>query len=235
MKKRILWTLLSFLYFLLSCFTLFPKPTVSVKANTDAFACVCSSGTYFYSSRDEKRGLFLLPETYFVKVLSVEGEFTKIEYLYDDSHYKKLTGYAKTDALTFVDYIPARPYLYYLFDVRYTIDDGYFVDSNTLSQIVITCAYYGDYNVGSETYCYIRRGDSFGYIPKPSYLVYEENPEYYERLEQTSETPTTPPATNQSAMSPMQIGILVAVCLLVPVLVAILAKNPKRYPFEQEE
>ena len=187
MKKHIRWCILSILYFLLSCFAIFPKHTLSAQAtanvpsNFDTYACICTSSAYFYSTRDLKHGLFLLPETYFVKVLSVEGEFSKIEYLYDDSHYKKLTGYAKTNDLTFVDYTPTRPYLYYLLDVRYTIDDGYFYDSNTLSQIVVTCAYYGDYNIGSETYCYILRGDSFGYIPKPTYLVYEQNPEYAER------------------------------------------------------
>ena len=235
MKKHIRWTILSLLYFLLSCFSFLLSPTLSVQASGETFACICTSGAYFYSSRDEKRGLFLLPETYFVKVLSIEGEFSKIEYLYDDTHYKKVTGYAKTEALTFVDYTPTRPYLYYLFDVRYTIDDGYFIDSNSLSQIVVTCAYYGDYNIGSETYCYILRGDSFGYIPKPANLVYEQNPEYAEHLQQTSQETTSPPTNAESGMSSMQIGILVAICLLVPVLVAILAKNTKRYPFESEE
>lgn len=214
--------------------TAFSPSTSSADADTPSYACICVSDAYFYTTPDENRGLFLLPETYFVKVLSVEGEFSKIEYLYDDSHYKKLTGYAKTDRLTLVDYTPTRPYLYCLFDVRYTIDDGFLYDSNSLNQITVTCAYYGDYNVGSQTYCYILRGDSFGYIPKPASLAYEPNPEYAERLENEQPSDATPPSA-ENAMSPLQIGILIAVCLLVPVLVALLAKSPKRTSYEQEE
>ncbi len=235
MKKRIRWTLLSLFYLLLSVCAPFFTPRIQVAADTDAYACICTDDAYFYSSREEKHGLFLLPETYFVKVLAIEGEFSKIEYLYDDSHYKKLTGYAKTSALTFVDYTPKRPYLYYLLDVRYTIDDGYFDGSDDLGQLTVTCAYYGDYNVGSKTYCYVLRGDSFGYIPKPSNLSYEQNPEYAERLEQTSNGNPTPPTQSEEGMSPLQIGILVAVCLLVPTLVALIAKSSKRLPYEQEE
>lgn len=237
MKKRIRWTILSFLYFLLSVCAVFfaPSARIQAKADTATYACICTDNAYFYSSRDEKRGIFLLPETYFVKVLSVEGDFSRIEYLYDDSHYKKLTGFAKTDTLTFVDYTPTQPYLYYLFDVRYTIDDSYVYGSDTLNQITVTCAYYGDYNVGSETYCYILRGDSFGYIPKPSTLVYQQNTEYADRLAQNSADTTPPPSQSENAMSPLQIGILVAVCLLVPALVALIAKSPKRFPYEQEE
>lgn len=236
MKKRIVRILSSFLYFLFCVALSFSTVSVSVSADPDTatYACVCASDAYFYTTRDENRGLFLLPQTYFVKVLAVEGDFSKIEYLYDDSHYKKLTGYAKTDRLTFVDYTPTRPYLYFLFDVRYTIDEGFLYDSNTLNQITVTCAYYGDYNVGSQTYCYIFRGDSFGYIPKPVTLTFEPNPEYAQRLENNSATPT-PPSNSESAMSPLQIGILISVCLLVPVLVAILAKSPKRTAYEQEE
>ncbi len=234
MKKRILWGFLSLYYILISIFAPSLPVRISATADADAYACVCANDTYFYSSKDEQHGLFLLPQTYFVKVLAVEGDFTKIEYLYDDSHYKKLTGYAKTASLTFVDYTPKRPYLYCLFDVRYSIDDPHFNTSSNLSQITVTCAYYGDYPVGSNTYCYILRGDSFGYIPKPATLTYDSNPEYAENL-QPPTTDSTPPAQAEGGMSPLQIGILIAVCLLVPVLVALIAKSSKPLPYEQEE
>ena len=134
MKKFIFTALLPLLYFLYSLF-LIPSLPAQATAASGSYACV----------------LFLLPESYFVKVLSVDGDYCRIEYLYDDTYTKKLTGYAKTADLTFVDYTPSTPYLYHLFEVRYTIDDSFLENDDFLSQITVTCAYYGDYKIGSET------------------------------------------------------------------------------------
>ena len=100
-----------------------------------------------------------MPESYYVKVLSTDADFCKIEYLYDSDYTQKLTGYAKTNEQTFVDYTPKTPYLTHLFEVRYTLDDGAEENDSFLNQITLTCAYYGDYKIGSKTYCYILRGD----------------------------------------------------------------------------
>ncbi|MBR2023993.1 MAG: hypothetical protein IJ996_05730 [Clostridia bacterium] len=223
--------ILCWLYCLLSALAPFATPHRAV-ADAEVFAYV-GGDAYFYTDCDENRGLFLLPKTYFVKVLSVEGEFCKIEYLYDDAYCKKVSGYAKTSDLTFVDYTPTTPYLYHVFELRYTIA-GAPTDSSSLSQITVTCAYYGDYYIGTQSYAYILRGGEFGYIPKPSNLTFAENPEYANRLQ--NDTPAQPPSSGQTdAMSPLQIGVLIAVCLLVPTVVTVLVKTPKRTPSEQEE
>ncbi len=190
---------------------------------------------YFYSVPDEHRGLFLLPETYYVKILDYQSDFCKIEYLYDDTLTKKIIGYARTDHLIPVDYVPKRPYLYYVFDVHYYINDQ-LNDSSFLNQITVTCAYYGDYRIGSETYCYVLRGDTFGYVPKPTGLSYEENTEYADYLaaqEPTSES-NTPTSDGNTSSSPAQIGILVALCLLVPVLAALILKPSRRPPYDDD-
>lgn len=239
-RLRILTTILSVLLLFLTA----PLPALKAKAETSeplayagAYACVLNDGTYFYASPAETDGLFLLPKTYYVKIVEPGETFCKIEYLYDDSHVKKLTGYAKTSELTFVDYAPRRPYLYYVFDVSYYIDaDGLNTDG-FLNELTVTCAYYGDYKIGSKSYCYVLRGDSFGYIPKPAALSFEENTEYAEYL--AAANPTQPDgsadAPAPSPSSPAQIAILVALCLLVPVLAALILKQPKRPPYEREE
>ena len=107
-----------------------------------------------------------------------------------------------------------------------------------VSEITVTCAYYGDYRIGSKTYCYILRGDSFGYIPKPADLTYDENPEYEERLSQNVSGETTDSTDDEEqsgSTSPAQIAILIALCLLVPVLAALILKPPRRPPYEQED
>lgn len=205
-----------------------------------SYACILTDDVFLYSSADERRGLFLLPKTYYVRLLEYRLDYCKVEYQRDGGLAKRLVGYAKTDQLTFVDYVPDCPYLSYSFDVTYTIENGAPTDSSFLTEITVSCQYYGDYRVGSETYCYVLRGDEWGYIPKPLSLSYEENTEYADYL--ASLTPPEPDTDKDvdafapsDKTSPAQIAILVVICLLVPILAALVIKPPRRPPYETEE
>jgi len=213
-----------------------PVHTATAEPSAGSYACVLQENTYFYPSLEDGRGIFLLPPTYYVKLLSYGEDYCHIEYLYDDDKAKKLVGYAKTAALTFVEYTPRQPYFYHEFEVSYRLGDSLIEDSSFLNQITLTCVYYGDYKIGSETYCYVRRGSSFGYVPKPDSLTLPRNTEYEEWLAlqtpPTEEEPLpTPPAKSSS---PAQIAILIALCLLVPVLAALILKPPRRPPYETD-
>ena len=230
MKKFILSVFLPLLFFL------YAFPVLSASASSaDEYACVLTETAYFYPTRSDERGLFLLPKSYFVKILSVESDFCKIEYLYDGEHAKKLTGYAKTSELTFVDFIPKQPYLHRVFEVCYTLGDTPIEGDAFLDKITLTCTYYGDYRIGSETYCYILRDGSFGYIPKPSDFFYEENTEYQDYLATLPPEEEPPPVEDDSTATPAQIAILVVLCLLVPVLAALVLKPPKRPTYDENE
>lgn len=195
------------------------------------YACILSNSAYFYTEPDEKSGLFLLPETYFVKIVELGEPYTKIEYLYDDTKVKKLTGYAKSEQLTAVDFVPKRPYYYCLFNVHYRLD-GSIAGDTFLDEITVTCTYYGDYTVGSKTYCYVLQGEEFGYVPKPADLTIEKSTEYADNYTPPSTTPT--PDENSNQAQPAQIAILIALCLLVPILAALILKPPRRPPYEPE-
>lgn len=245
-------SLLTFLYlFLMACA---PTPSAALfsydfpmqaSANTLAtpkpldYACILTDDTFFYADADEKRGLFLLPKSYYVRLVEYGNEYCKVEYQKNESEAKRLIGYAKTAQLTFVNYVPLRPYLYYVFDLRYTIE-GAPSDDDFLTQITLPCVYYGDYRIGSETYCYVLRDGKFGYVPKPSGVTYEENTEYADWL-QTQKAPDNledePPMseTNTEKNSPAQIAILITVCLLVPVLAALILKPPRRPPYLHQD
>ena len=199
-----------------------------------SYACILEDA-FFYSAPDERYGVFLLPKTYYVKVTEYGAEYCKIEYLYDAATTRKLTGYAKTELLTFVDYIPSRPYLYYIFQLKYTIGDTQFDDSSFLTQITTDCAYYGDYKIGSKTYCYVLRGETFGYVPKPETLSFEENTEYADMLANKDSSLESDASTSPNNSSPAQIAILVALCLLVPILAAFIVRPPKRPPYESDD
>ena len=235
MKKFIFSVVLPFVYFL-SWFALPKRLIASADTAPPAYACIVEDEVYFYSAKDESRGLFLLPQSYYVKILSVDGDFCKIEDLYDSEHTQKIIGYAKTDDLTFVDYIPNNPYLTHLFEVSYTIDDSQNTGEGFLDKITVTCAYYGDYIIGSKRYCYVLRGDSFGYIPKPQSLVYEKNNEYDEYLlsKEQEQSPAPSVQAQEKQNSPAQIAILIVLCLLVPALATLIVKPPKKPPYEEE-
>ncbi len=212
-----------------------PSKRVSADGVLGEYACILQTDTFFYATPDESRGLFLLPQNYYVKLLERGTEYCKAEYLTDENGAKKVTGYVKTNELTFVDYLPKRPYAFQQFTLCYRIDEGTLDDSAFLTEITVECIYYGDYKIGSKTYCYVLREEDFGYVPKPTGLVLPENTEYAEYLAQLESAATeTPPATEEPTSSPAQVAILIALCLLVPVLAALILKPPRRPPYDVE-
>ena len=215
MKKYILSVALPLLYFL----TLVLCPFMQTNAHltvlaesptlkTGSYACILKDDTYLYASSNERSGLFLLPQTYYVKILDSQPDFTKVEYSTDTATSKRLTGYCKTELLTPVDYVPLNPYFNYTFDVTYRLDDDNKVYP-FLGEITLTCTYYGNYPIGSELYCYALRGDTFGYVRLPADFTFVPNPEYAERFNQpTQEEQTAQPIEPQDSLPPVQIALI---------------------------
>ena len=203
------------------------------------YACIRSDDIYLYAEENDRSGLFILPYTYYVKVLAPGIEYCRVEYLSDGPNTRKVTGYCKTADLTFVDYVPERPYLYYTFDVTYTIEGGApsLSSDGFLTEITVTCAYYGEYRVGSKIYCYVLREGEFGYIPRPDDLDFDLNGEYEEHL--SSAEPDTGAGNftdgNGERMSTVQIVFIVLLCILVPVAAALILRPPKKPPYEPDD
>lgn len=215
--------------FVLNTF-LSPLAVVSAGADSTAqYACILSEDTYFYETEKSAGGLFVLPKTYYVKVLSIGDEFTKVEYQADTEHTQTLIGYCKTSQLTFVDYIPVNPYLYATFEVIYTAEDAE-KDDDLLGKITFTCAYYGDYSIGSKQYAYVLREGEYAYVPKPLGFRYEENTEHAEWLSSQGESPLV-----DTTATPIQIGVLVVLCLLVPLLSAVIIKSSHAPTYDIED
>ena len=204
------------------------KAEISTPQSGD-YACIETSDVFFYASPDEQDGLFLLPATYYVRLLDYTPTFCRVEYQTDSLRTKRLVGYVKTEQLSFVPYVPKHPYLQCIFDIEYKIDNTSQTTDGFLTQITMTCAYYGDYKVGSSTYCYVLREGEFGYIPKPYDLLLEKNTEYAEYLENLKKPPEEKTEEESKNNSPTQIAILIALCLLVPLLAALILK-PKSTP-----
>ena len=238
MKKLFLRAILPILIFLYLFFAYFSSPLlVSAQIATPSagtYACVLSDTAYFYLSPSGKDGIFLLPKTYYVHLLSYSDTYCKVEYLQTDIYTQKLTGYVRTDQLAFVEYIPRRPYLTYVFDLTYRLENATPNTSDAFTQLTVSCAYYGDFPIGDQTWCYVLREGVFGYVPKPDYLSYEPNTEYADYL--ATQQPVTPDEQSKSSpSSPAQIATLITLCLLVPLLAALILKSPRKPPYETDD
>jgi hypothetical protein len=151
-----------------------------------------------------------------------------VEYLTDTKHTKTLIGYCLTYQLTFVDYTPVNPYLYATFEVVYTPEnvDG---SDELIERLVFTCGYYGEYAIGAKRYAYVYKNGEYAYVPHPEDFAYPENTEYADRLSLVG--------NNEAATTanPIQLGILAVLCLLVPLLAAIILKSNKSPTYDTEE
>lgn len=240
MKKALFSLFTALTYLFLFFVSTRPCPVLTAKATSDppsaTYACILNEETYLYATKSEQSGLFVLPQTYYVKVLTTDAEFCKVEYLTDGESTKKLTGYCKTSELTFVDYTPQTPYFYYTFDLTYYVDPDE-KNSPLLDQITVTCAYYGSYKIGTTTYCYVLREDDFGYVPLPSDFVFTKNTEYetYSQTQSDEQSSSTDAPTQTANANPVQIVIIVLLCLLIPILAALILRQPKKSLYEWEE
>ena len=204
-------------------------PTKKAAADTGIqYACILSDDVYFYTSEKEYSGIFTLPKTYYVKVLSVGERFTRVEYLTDTEYTRTLIGYCLTYQLAFVDYTPVNPYLYATFEVIYLPQNGDTSDE-ILERLVFTCGYYGEYAIGTKRYVYAYKNGECAYVPYPENFAYPENTEYEQHFSSSSDE------TAEGTVNPIQLGVLAVLCLLVPLLTAIILKNNKSPTYDPDE
>lgn len=211
------------------------------EAETNAYACITQENTYFYSSADENSGLFILPTTYYVKIISKSDDFCFVQYLDDVAEYKAVYGYCKTEDLTTVDFTPARPYLYYTYTATYTVNGTASTDIGDFSTFTCTCIYYGDYKNGTLTYRYVSINGEFGYIPKTCEIEYPLNTDYIteEPAEPSSSdidgiaaddaTDNVTETKTDTAIGSAGLGLIIALsAVLISIAVFVIAVKPRK-------
>ncbi len=212
---------------LLAALALLPAARLSAAAEEGRYA-VAVGDVWFYSSASEEAKLFLLPDTYYVRVLDEGETYCTVEYQADDAPYKKLLGYCRTDALTFVDFTPARPYLRKQITVEYTLPDAGGLGSEEFTGVERTFVYYGDRYEGAQLYLYVLSGDVFGYLPADAPPEYERNTDYLEQTSGEAEE-SAPQGTNA-----VQIVVIVLACVAAAAVAVILLRG-KRPPQKERE
>ena len=190
-------------------------PALSASAETEndeKYARIVADGVYFYSSADETAGLFILPRTYFVKIVGEAGDYYRVRYLEGYGQGAALEGYCRADEIEPVDYIPSVPYLDYSITVTYRTEGGGISPSDSfLTEYTVAARYYGEFVYDSATCYYVRIGDEAGYVPAAACSV----PDYPENTEHTqTETPAPAPSEEGKSFGTLNI---VLICVLAVV------------------
>ena len=203
-----------------------PAPVRAASAAEEGVYAAAVGEVWFYAEEDEAEKRFLIPESYYVRVLERGEPFCTVEYLTDDAPYKKLLGYCKEEALTFVDYVPERPYLYHLLTVTYSLPDAGGLGTDGFADTERTFVYYGDRPEAGQLYLYVLSEDGFGYLPADAPPVFERN-----------EDPSASVSGETDAAAPVggvQIAVIVLACVAA-VAIAVILLRGKRAPREQQE
>ena len=212
---------------------LFPPAPLSAAAETQRYAVAPTEDVWFYAGEREEDRLFLLPCTYYVRVLE-EGEiYSTVEYLTDDPPYKKLLGYCRTDQLLFVDFIPVRPYLRKQITVSYTLPGSGSLD-DAFSTVERTFVYYGDRYENGQLYLYVLLDGTFGYIPASAPPEYEHNTDYLTSTSGDGDEGTEPPSADEG-IGATQIVVICLACAAAVAIVIILMRGKQKPGGEQQE
>lgn len=209
---------------------LIPAAPLSAAAEESGEYAVALGEVWFYASADEEAKCFLLPETYYVRVLERGETYCTVEYLTDDAPYKKLLGYCRTDALTFVDFVPERPYLRRQITVTYTLPQTGDLGTEDFLTVQRTFVYYGDRYEEDGLYLYVLSDNEFGYIPAEAPPDFERNTDYLTAVSGSTQEPD-PGADGANAV---QIVVIVLACVAA-LAVALILLRGKKAPQEKQE
>lgn len=151
--------------------SLYSSP-MKINASEYNYARILSEDVELYSDALGQKTLFILPYSYYVKVLTLGLTYSKIAYApYGEN--LSVPYYVKTENLTFVDYTPEAPYPSLQLVTSYTT--SLFFD-NTTKNVSKSIAeqekmlFCGELSVGNVELVYVWCNGDFGYVKKNTLL-----------------------------------------------------------------
>lgn len=214
-----------------------PEKTANAESAeiSDTYAVAAQHDVWFYSEPNGDKGLFILPFSYYVKVLKVSRPFCEVEYLEDAVGYEKVTGYCRYDDLQFVDFVPKRPYLHLNLTLVYSLNDTEGIEGTSLSTYERPVTFYGTYYNGTALKYYVYVDKQFAKVSPSDVkedVKYDYNTDY---LTPTSAgTDDGKPSSSGEGLSGVQIAVICIVCAAA-VAVAFFVLRGKKPPVSQGE
>lgn len=187
---------------------------------TYAYADIGDS-CWFFSEKNEKSALFMIPQTYCVQILGEDGDWYKVQYAEDAGIYQALQGYCLKSDLTLLEKPLENLYLHMPVTIIYRTDSS----TNllpSLGDIEITAAYYGAYSFGKTACSYVLANGKFGYITG----AIEDYP-----LNELPTRPTVAPAENKNSNVTLITAIAITTVAAAAIIILYFAsKKPKTLP-----
>lgn len=169
---------IAYAVFSLILLCLSPPSRTNITSHAETtYAYIKDSQVYFYSSESEDSGLFIIPQSYFVAVYRMGAIYCQVGYMSEEKQ-KEVIGYCKTSEIEIVSFTPQMPSARKTFTLTYVLPGSSLTSSGMLTSIEVSVTYYGDFPIGSVTYCYVNMDGNFGYVPKPNDLYIPKNDEY---------------------------------------------------------
>ncbi|MDE7295787.1 MAG: hypothetical protein K2N84_00835 [Clostridia bacterium] len=210
-----------------------PAPAAKASAAGERYAVAATHDVWFYEEANESKGLFILPYTYYVKVLNEGNPYCLVEYQDGTNGYKKITGYCLKDALTFVDFLPERPFLRKQINLAYTIAGGPSFGTGGLGSMERSVCFYGTYYAGTAQYYYVYADGVFDYVPATEPVNYDLNTDYLSSVSAV-EPPVDEPAKEAGGLNALQIVVICMLCVAA-VIAALFVLRGKKPPTLREE
>lgn len=212
---------------------LFPSPVLCVRAEeaaspaAEVYAVAARNDVWLYAEENEESGLFLLPYTYYVRVEERGEEFSSVVYGTDEAPYRAVHGYCKTEMLTFVGFIPERPFLKLEVTLTYTVPGtSSEMGNGTFDEIERTFHYYGTSYLGTQRYFYVLSDGVFDYIPAARDVNYELNTDYLTDVSAPAEELPVEEESS-SALSGIEIAALILGILAVAAIAFFVLRGRK--------
>ena len=161
--------------FLLVFFLVSGGNHITAKAETYEYAQVVTDDCAFYSDASLKFVKFILPYSYYVKIISVGAETSRVIYLDDDFSCPPAEGYVKNVCLNFT--LTPESALYPKTLVSLKTDEVIFGDLSLKTPKAVISAgsqakFYGEIKTEGVNYLYVFVNGYVGYIRKDGFFSY---------------------------------------------------------------
>lgn len=157
-------------------FTNFNYSVIATNAETVEYAQAVTDDCAFYSDASLKIVKFILPYSYFVKIISVGAEASRVIYYSEDLSCPPAEGYVKNVCLNFVE--KSQNVLNFPPIITLKTDEVIFGDAKLSSpKAVITegssAKFYGELKIEGTVYLYVYVNGFIGYVRKDGFNNYE--------------------------------------------------------------
>ena len=196
---------------------------ITVNASEASWARIINDQTPFFSDINCTMIKFYLPKSYFVKILQLGDDATRVIYMDSDLKIPSREGYIKTCDLLIFEQPVYNPYPN--ITLKITADEILFADSNknypkTILSYGDSGLLYGTLIINGENFCYVYANGYIGYVRRSAFAPFEipmhEIPLSTQNSSEESEdsSPTTPQTNDTNSIdSTLKIVIIVAISI----------------------